>query len=68
MYIDVDSVHGLLFEEADNAGVSGCCQGLCESQCSYVGVMACALEDNSCRCPETLVCELSHRVANVNRV
>lgn len=65
---DVDLVHGLLFKEADGIGVACCSRGLCESQCSYASVMACVFVDTSCGCPETPVCELSHKVANVDRV
>lgn len=37
----VHSVHGLLSEEADVAGVVGCKGGLCESQYLYEDVMTC---------------------------
>lgn len=60
---DVDSVHCLLFKEVDDKDVVGYSRGLCRSQCSYAGVMACVFVDTSCGCPETLVCELSHKMA-----
>lgn len=58
-------MHGLLFEEVAGAGVVGCSEGLCESQCSYAGVIACVLADTSYGCPKTLVCESTHKAASI---
>lgn len=64
----MDLVHCLLFEEVDAKGVAGYTGGLCRSHHSYVGVIAYVFANTSCGCPETLVCELSHRAANVDHV
>lgn len=65
---DANSVHGLLFEEADGVGVAGCNRGLCESQCSHVGVIACVFVDTSYGCPKTPMCESFHKAVSIDRV
>lgn len=61
-------MHYLLFEEVDDEGVISYTGGLCKSHCSYTDVIACAFVDTSYGCPETPVCELSHKTDKIDHI